>query len=1014
MATDPKRVQAVFLAAAQAADRADFLNRECSDNAELRRLVEALLRDRDQVDSSPEQPDAPPGPTVDSPPAPQPRGLSEAVGSVIGPYKLLQQLGEGGMGTVFLGEQEQPVKRRVALKIIKPGMDSAHVLARFEAERQALALMDHPNIARVLDAGATDGGRPYFVMELVKGVPITRYCDQENLSPRERLELFVPVCQAVQHAHQKGIIHRDLKPSNVLVALYDGRPVAKVIDFGVAKATAQKLTERTLFTEVGQIVGTLEYMAPEQAELNNLDIDTRADIYSLGVLLYELLTGSPPFTSRQLRGVAFTEMLRLIREVEPHKPSTRLSSSEELPAIAARRKLEPKKLTKLVHGELDWIVMKCLEKERGRRYETANALGVEIQRYLADEPVLAGPPSSAYRLRKFLRRHRGRVLAILTLLLVLFVGAVVSTWEALRATEAEKQAREEARKAREAEKVADEQRRVTEAVNEFWEQNVLAQANPWAEGRLEMAPDKDIKLRTVLDRAAAQIPGRFASQPVIEASVRREVGNAYLGLGEYDLALPHLEAAYEIRRRTLGEDHPDTLAAVQHLMRPYIAKGQIARTEPFVMKVLEARRRTLGPRHPDTLKAESDLAVMYELLGQHARAEGLHRQVLETRRQELGAEHPDTLMAQIKVAAVCMNTGKVAEAETLLVETLATAQKTLAPDHPCTMDAQHYLASVYQQQGQHAKAEPLRLQILESYRRKWGPNHLNTRRYEVNLANYYTGQGQHAKAEPLLVRALDDYRARFGEDNPDTMRLQSSLAGLYRMQGQFAKAEPLLVTVVEVQRRKVGDESLETNINMNDLANLYTGQGQHDRAIPWYKVLLEIRRKQGGADDTLAQIYCSRLAFSYEALGDYARAEPFWRELLAGRRRQPGTEPLLVADTLSRLALNLTRQDNPAGAEPVLRECLAIRTQKQPDAWMAFHTRLQLGAALLAQKKYADAEPLLVQGYEGIKAREAKLPPDRKARLAEALGLLVRLYDGWGKKEEAAKWKKEQEAMKKQ
>jgi WD40 repeat protein/serine/threonine protein kinase/Flp pilus assembly protein TadD len=336
----------------------------------------------------------------------------------------VQQIGEGGMGTVWMAQQTEPVKRLVALKVIKPGMDSRQVLARFEAERQALALMDHPNIARVLDAGSTATGRPYFVMELVKGVPLTKYCDEHRLTPRERLELFVPVCQAIQHAHQKGIIHRDIKPSNVLVALYDGRPVPKVIDFGVAKATGQQLTEHTLVTGFGAVVGTLEYMSPEQAEINQLDIDTLSDIYSLGVLLYELLTGTTPLEKKRLKQAAMLEVLRLIREQEPPKPSTRLSSTEELPSVAANRGLEPKKLSRLVRGELDWIVMKALEKDRSRRYETANGLAMDVQRYLADEPVLAGPPSTTYRLRKFTRRNRG-VLTAATLVSAALVLAVV-------------------------------------------------------------------------------------------------------------------------------------------------------------------------------------------------------------------------------------------------------------------------------------------------------------------------------------------------------------------------------------------------------------------------------------------------------------------------------------------------------------------------------------------------------------------------------------------------------------
>jgi WD40 repeat protein/serine/threonine protein kinase/tetratricopeptide (TPR) repeat protein len=351
-----------------------------------------------------------------------PPASTEQPGDRIGPYKLLQKLGRGGMGDVWLAEQTEPVQRRVALKVIKPGMDSAQVIARFEQERQALAMMDHPNIAKVLEAGTTVAGRPYFVMDLVKGIHITRFCDQEHLTPRERLGMFVPVCEAVQHAHQKSIIHRDLKPSNVLVALFDGKPVPKVIDFGVAKATGLKLTERTLFTEVGQMIGTLEYMAPEQAELNNLDIDTRADIYALGVILYELITGSPPFTRAQLRSVAFTEMLRMIREVEPPKPSTKLSSSHELPALAAKRKMEPAKLPKLVHGDLDSIVMKALAKERSMRYQTANELALDISRYLRDEPVLAVPPGAVYHFRKFMRRNRRGVIAAALLLVALLAG----------------------------------------------------------------------------------------------------------------------------------------------------------------------------------------------------------------------------------------------------------------------------------------------------------------------------------------------------------------------------------------------------------------------------------------------------------------------------------------------------------------------------------------------------------------------------------------------------------------
>jgi serine/threonine protein kinase len=471
-----------------AALRAEYVQQVCGSDETLRSRVEALLQANDgSFLDKPAVEGAFTGEFAAMPVSDASTGqeTTNQPGTRFGPYKLLQLLGEGGMGSVYMAEQEHPVRRRVALKIIKAGMDSAHVIARFEQERQALAMMDHPSIAKVLDAGTVDGerwtvdgerkvdgsvnsekvhsspstvhqppsttpGRPYFVMELVKGIPITKYCDQEHLSPQERLELFIPVCQAVQHAHQKGVIHRDLKPSNVLIALYDGKPVPKVIDFGVAKATSQKLTERTMFTEVGKIIGTLEYMAPEQAELNNLDIDTRADIYSLGVLLYELLTGSPPFTSKQLRSSGFEEMLRIIREVEPAKPSSRLSGSNELPSIAAKRKLEPRRLTRLVHGDLDWIAMRCLEKDRSRRYESASGLAADIERYLNSEPVVAGPPSAGYRLRKFLRRNKGPVSAAAAIVLMLVMGAAISAWQAVRATKAEAEALQSAKLAMEA------------------------------------------------------------------------------------------------------------------------------------------------------------------------------------------------------------------------------------------------------------------------------------------------------------------------------------------------------------------------------------------------------------------------------------------------------------------------------------------------------------------------------------------------------------------------------------
>jgi eukaryotic-like serine/threonine-protein kinase len=523
--------QTIFTEALERTDpqeRDAFLDQACQGDPALRQRINRLLAQHLHAGRFLEAPPVATD-TMDQP------GGTEYPGTRIGPYKLIEQIGEGGMGTVWMAEQKEPVKRLVALKLIKPGMDSRQVIARFEAERQALALMDHVNIARVLDAGTTSSGRPYFVMDLVRGVPITRYCDEHRLTPRQRLELFIPVCQAVQHAHQKGIIHRDLKPTNVLVALYDGKPVSKIIDFGVAKATGQSLTEKTLVTGFGNIVGTLEYMSPEQAEINQLDIDTRSDIYSLGVLLYELLTGSPPFSRRELEQAGMLEMLRVIREQEPSKPSTKLSTAEGLPALAANRGTEPAKLARLVRGELDWIVMKSLEKDRNRRYETANGFAADLQRYLDDEPVQACSPSALYRLRKFARRNRAVLTSVVVVMAALTVGAAVASWQAIRATKAQtlaQQRLESEKKARE-EAIANLQK-AREAVDQM-----LTRV---AEEKLLDVPQME-PLRKALLEDALKFYEYFLQQRSTDPEIRLETGNArrrvadiYWHLGQYSEA----------------------------------------------------------------------------------------------------------------------------------------------------------------------------------------------------------------------------------------------------------------------------------------------------------------------------------------------------------------------------------------------------------------------------------------------------------------------------------------------
>jgi tetratricopeptide (TPR) repeat protein/serine/threonine protein kinase len=583
-----------------AAERGAFLDKMCGDDPALRQRVEALLHAHENPDDflAP-QPRAPQEQTVDEP------RLAERPGSRVGPYKLLQQIGEGGMGVVFMAEQTEPVRRRVALKVIKPGMDTRQVVARFEAERQALALMDHPNIAKVLDAGATDSGLPYFVMELVKGDPITKYCDEHRLTPQQRLELFIPVCQAVQHAHQKGIIHRDLKSSNVLIALYDGKPVPKVIDFGVAKAVGGGLTDKTLFTDFGAVVGTLEYMSPEQAEPNQLDIDTRSDLYALGVLLYELLTGTTPFERKRLRAAALLECLRIIREEEPQKPSTRLSTAEQLPSVAANRGLEPKKLTGVVRGDLDWIVMKCLEKDRNRRYETANGLAMDVQRYLADEPVLASSPSATYRLRKFARRHKAGLLTTMAATLVLLLAAGGIGWVLW-----DRAARDTARRVDLAGRMVDTEKAVLPALAKADQLSEQAAAMP-----LESSKEADAAL--VVWQQASDALGQA------EAALRAGVSDELLGqqveksLGRIAQATERAEQrrSQALRREKLFRDLDDARMALAtnkegHFDFAGAAARYAAAFAAFGLEVQPGQSEVLAQRFRDEEPAVRDALIV--------------------------------------------------------------------------------------------------------------------------------------------------------------------------------------------------------------------------------------------------------------------------------------------------------------------------------------------------------------------------------------------------------------------
>jgi serine/threonine protein kinase len=881
------------------AERSAFLKQACGDDFALRQRIEELLQAHEQPRDLPRQPtvtretsDVPPGRWID------PNAINpspETVGSRLGSYKLMQKIGEGGMGTVWMAEQAKPVQRRVAIKVIKSGMDSAETLARFEQERQALALMDHPNIARVFDAGTLAEGRPYFVMELVKGVPITKYCDQEHLTPRERLELFVPVCLAVQHAHQKGIIHRDIKPSNVLIALYDGKPVPKVIDFGVAKAIGQKLTEKTFFTEIGQIVGTVEYMSPEQAELNNLDIDTRADIYSLGVLLYELLTGSPPFTRVELRSAAFAEMLRIIREVEPAKPSTKLSCSEELAAIAAKRKLEPKRLARLVYGELDWIVMKCLEKERARRYETANGLALDIQRYLADEPVLAGPPSMRYRIGKFVRRNRGPVVAAILVFLAL-VGGILGTTlgllragSALRAEEEQRRVAESnAKEATRQKRIAEDERRemelqaaIARAVNDFLQNDLLSQAdvNRQTLGQ-SVESDPDVKVLTLLDRSARTIVGKFKDQPLTEAAIRFTIGEAYLALGRFEEARPHLERSAQLRTDELGRGHQDTLAVKNTLGLLYKNQGKCELAEVLLKETLELSTVKLALDHPLSISVKNNLAVLYQTQAKYDRAEPLLQEVLTINKAKLGNNHSQTLTSKNNLAVLYQAKGDYERSESLLKELLQASEdnKTIPPLQ--ILIGKNNLATLYQSQGNYDRAEPLFKEVLGAFQTKLGDDHPDTLTAKFNLAGLYQAQGDYERAEVMLKEVVQKRTIKLGAGHPDTLTSKHNLAGLYQSQEKYGLAEKIYLEVLHTFSINRGINDLHTLIIKSDLSQLYLAQGNFIPAESMCKETLLAFTTKLGANHPHTLTCKHNLAIIYWRLKRWNESIPLFEDVL--------------------------------------------------------------------------------------------------------------------------------------
>ena len=851
---------------------------------------------------------------------PQPVAIAASrLPSSIARYRILRLLGEGGMGAVYEAEQDQP-RRTVALKVIKSAWADRELLRRFELESQTLGRLHHPGIAQIYEAGTAEtgyGSQPFFAMEIIHGRPLIEYAEAKHLNTRQRLALMIQICEAVEHAHQRGIIHRDLKPGNILVD-ESGQP--KILDFGLARVTDGDM-QATRQTDMGQLLGTLAYMSPEQVSADPLALDTRSDVYALGVILYELLAGKLPYeVSRHVY-----EVVKTIQQVDPR------------PLSSANREYR---------GDIETIVAKALEKDKARRYGSAAEFAADIQRYLENRPITAKPASTGYQLRKFAQRNKVLVAGIGAVFLTLVVGVVASTWEAVRARRAEQHAQAETATA--------------QAVVDFLENDLLAQASANKQAGPKTKPDPDLKVRTALDRAADRVGERFEKQPEVEAAIRFTIGQTYVDLGLYPEARKQLEQALDLRRKVLGAENPQTLRTAVKLGQLTDLLGKYAEAEALLSQTLKVERRVLGPEHPDTLACMSNLCRVFSDQAKYAQAETLYNETIELQRRVLGPERHETLANMANLGWVYLNQHKFAEAEALFRQTLEIGSRVFGPEHPDTLSAMVSLAWAYELEKKYAQAEGLENQALEIQRRVLGPGHPSTLGTMNNLAKTFSDERKYADAEALLGQTLEVERRVLGPEHPTTLISTENLSRVYLGQGKYAQAEALCRQAVEIRSRVLGPSNIVTVDTELELAWVEMAQGKYAEAEALYGQAIEGWRRLQGPEDPGTLDTMEGLAETYKFEGKYVQAEALYKQTLEIRRRTQGPDDPATLSTMSFLAEVYKLERRYPEAETLVKHVLESRRRTLgPDHPDTLAAGGQLASILGHEKQNAKADALL-------------------------------------------------------